>query len=322
MITRIAKYPRNANSAPTAIANSPTTTSCITSSRSRPLVACSSATPSGHTIAHGERDREERPRTGMPDVTAWTDEFRWVSLSNCANLTIWPSGACRSEEEPVFARLGPWCHDRRKLVLGLWIAVLVLGGVVSGGVGERASATSSTCPTSSRRPGFDILDEHFGGQGTGISRHDRVPRRAGRRRPRGRGGDAGAVRPRSPTIEDVDPGREPLRRGRRAQIASRGPGRRQDRLRQRRDARRHRASRAPARSATRSSRTTPEIDGLAGRARRLHLRRVRRAVVRGPRPRVRHRHPDRRVRLGAGHGPARSASRCSASASAPPSSRC
>ena len=25
----------------------------------------------------------------------------------------------------MFARLGPWCHDRRRLVLGLWLAVLL-----------------------------------------------------------------------------------------------------------------------------------------------------------------------------------------------------
>jgi hypothetical protein len=33
-------------------------------------------------------------------------------------------GSSPGEEEgfPMFSRLGPWCHDRRKLVLGLWVA--------------------------------------------------------------------------------------------------------------------------------------------------------------------------------------------------------
>jgi len=36
----------------------------------------------------------------------------------------------------LFARLGPWCHDRRRLVLGLWIALLVLGNAIAGGIGD------------------------------------------------------------------------------------------------------------------------------------------------------------------------------------------
>ncbi|MGQ0615806.1 MAG: MMPL family transporter [Acidimicrobiia bacterium] len=66
----------------------------------------------------------------------------------------------------MFARLGRWCHDRRKLVLGLWVGVLVLSGVLSGAVGS-AFRDEFNLPNVESRKGFDILDEHFGGQGTG-----------------------------------------------------------------------------------------------------------------------------------------------------------
>ena len=66
----------------------------------------------------------------------------------------------------MFARLGPWCHDRRKLVLGLWIGVLVLSGVLSGVVGG-GFRDEFNLPDVESKQGFDLLDEHFGGQGTG-----------------------------------------------------------------------------------------------------------------------------------------------------------
>lgn len=66
----------------------------------------------------------------------------------------------------MFARLGPWCHDRRKLVLGLWLAALVLGGVASGAVGS-GFRDEFALPDVESRAGFDILDAEFGGQGTG-----------------------------------------------------------------------------------------------------------------------------------------------------------
>ncbi len=65
----------------------------------------------------------------------------------------------------MFARLGPWCHDRRKLVLGLWVAALILGFGLSGAVGD-AFRDEFNLPASESRTGFDILDEDFGGQGT------------------------------------------------------------------------------------------------------------------------------------------------------------
>ena len=66
----------------------------------------------------------------------------------------------------MFAKLGPWCHDRRRLVLALWVALLVLGGVVSGAVGS-GFRDEFNLPESESKTGFDILDESFGGQGTG-----------------------------------------------------------------------------------------------------------------------------------------------------------
>jgi RND superfamily putative drug exporter len=66
----------------------------------------------------------------------------------------------------VFSRLGPWCHDRRKLIVGVWLAVLVLGGIVSGAVGS-AFRDEFNLPDVESKHGFDILDANFGGQGTG-----------------------------------------------------------------------------------------------------------------------------------------------------------
>jgi RND superfamily putative drug exporter len=52
------------------------------------------------------------------------------------------------------------------LVLGLWLAVLVLGGAASGAVGS-AFRDEFNLPDVESRTGFDILEEDFGGQGTG-----------------------------------------------------------------------------------------------------------------------------------------------------------
>ena len=68
----------------------------------------------------------------------------------------------------MFTRLGPWCHDHRKLVLGVWLAVLalLLGGMLSGAIGT-AFRDEFNLPDVESKKGFDILESDFGGQGTG-----------------------------------------------------------------------------------------------------------------------------------------------------------
>ncbi|HEX5946465.1 MAG TPA: MMPL family transporter [Acidimicrobiales bacterium] len=67
----------------------------------------------------------------------------------------------------MFSRLGTWCHDRRKLVLGLWVALFLIGGAAQGA--GNAYRDEFNLPDSESRDGFDILDEHFGGEGTGAT---------------------------------------------------------------------------------------------------------------------------------------------------------
>ncbi|HJR24723.1 MAG TPA: MMPL family transporter [Acidimicrobiales bacterium] len=66
----------------------------------------------------------------------------------------------------MFARLGPLCHDRRRVVLGLWIAVMILINGVSSSVGEDYHADFSQ-PGLESSDGLDLLEARFGGQGAG-----------------------------------------------------------------------------------------------------------------------------------------------------------
>ena len=68
----------------------------------------------------------------------------------------------------MFARLGTWCHDHRKRVLVLWLAVLILGGAASGAAGS-AFRDEFNLPDVESRQGFDILDDNFDGAGTGAT---------------------------------------------------------------------------------------------------------------------------------------------------------
>ena len=59
-------------------------------------------------------------------------------------------------------------HDRRRWVLGAWLLALVGFGMVSGAVGD-GFRSSFDLPNVESKQGFDVLDENFGGQGSGIS---------------------------------------------------------------------------------------------------------------------------------------------------------
>ncbi|HYF46689.1 MAG TPA: MMPL family transporter [Acidimicrobiales bacterium] len=68
----------------------------------------------------------------------------------------------------MFARLGPWCYDRRKLILLVWIlALFALNGVATG-AGDKYREDLNL-PDVESRDGFDLLDDRFGGQGTGYT---------------------------------------------------------------------------------------------------------------------------------------------------------
>jgi RND superfamily putative drug exporter len=60
----------------------------------------------------------------------------------------------------VFARLGEWSHDRRRLVVGLWVVVLVVGNMVAGAVGDAYRQDFSLDGFEST-DGFTLVEESF-----------------------------------------------------------------------------------------------------------------------------------------------------------------
>ncbi len=66
----------------------------------------------------------------------------------------------------MFARLGSLCYRRRLVVVLAWLFALVVVGVVGGAVGT-SYRSEFTLPDVESRRGFEILEEGFGGQGTG-----------------------------------------------------------------------------------------------------------------------------------------------------------
>jgi RND superfamily putative drug exporter len=66
-----------------------------------------------------------------------------------------------------FARFGLWCHDRRRIVGAVWLALLLVIGGLSGSLGDAFRDEFNLSAEST--DGFDVLDEHFGGAGTGIT---------------------------------------------------------------------------------------------------------------------------------------------------------
>ena len=67
-----------------------------------------------------------------------------------------------------FARIGPFCHDRRRWVLAAWVLLLVLANVGAGAMGN-AFRDEFNLPDVESKRGLDLLDEQFGGQGAGIT---------------------------------------------------------------------------------------------------------------------------------------------------------
>lgn len=65
----------------------------------------------------------------------------------------------------MFARLGTWCYDYRRAVLGTWVAVLVAGIALVSSSGA-AFREEFNLPESEAKTGFEILEEKFGGFGT------------------------------------------------------------------------------------------------------------------------------------------------------------
>ena len=68
----------------------------------------------------------------------------------------------------MFARLGSWCFHHRKRVVVLWVVALCILGGASGAVGTDFRE-DFTGPDVESQTGFDILNEHFGGQGAGLT---------------------------------------------------------------------------------------------------------------------------------------------------------
>jgi RND superfamily putative drug exporter len=60
----------------------------------------------------------------------------------------------------VFERLGTWCHDRRILVLSLWLVVLFVGNGIAGGVGDAYRQDFSLDGFESTE-GFTFVEEAF-----------------------------------------------------------------------------------------------------------------------------------------------------------------
>ena len=68
----------------------------------------------------------------------------------------------------MFGRLGGWCHDHRRIVVVGWILAIFVAGGILGSAGS-AYRADFNLPNVESRQGFEILEEHFGGQGTGES---------------------------------------------------------------------------------------------------------------------------------------------------------
>jgi RND superfamily putative drug exporter len=64
----------------------------------------------------------------------------------------------------MFSTLGTWCHDHRRLVVGLWFVVLLTVIALNGAVGSAYSSTLEL-PDVESKQGFDIIERDFEGRG-------------------------------------------------------------------------------------------------------------------------------------------------------------
>ena len=68
----------------------------------------------------------------------------------------------------MLSRLGRWSHDHRWLVVILWAAGLLLGNLVLSAAGGADTDADFSLPNVESKRGTDILEESFGGQGSGF----------------------------------------------------------------------------------------------------------------------------------------------------------
>jgi putative drug exporter of the RND superfamily len=68
----------------------------------------------------------------------------------------------------VLSRLGRWSHDRRWLVVILWVAVLFIGNAALSAAGGADTDADFSLPNVESKRGTDILEDSFGGQGSGF----------------------------------------------------------------------------------------------------------------------------------------------------------
>ncbi len=67
----------------------------------------------------------------------------------------------------MLGSLGRFCHERRWIIVAIWLAVLVALGAASSAIGPSFGAGFEV-PDGEAADGFDLLEEHFGGQGAGM----------------------------------------------------------------------------------------------------------------------------------------------------------
>ena len=71
-----------------------------------------------------------------------------------------------NKDEGMYRALGQWCFSNWGKVVAAWVVIVIGVGALAGTIGSAFNATFEI-PESESRDGFDALDEHFGGFGSG-----------------------------------------------------------------------------------------------------------------------------------------------------------